>query len=61
MFRCSLRSGKRTHAFLAVALFFLGFAGASVTARVDAGIPNTPARREGIRFQSQCRLAGTNH
>ena len=43
MFRQSLRSGRRTHGFLKVTLFFLGFAGASVSARADAGIPDTPA------------------
>jgi Peptidase family S41/N-terminal domain of Peptidase_S41 in eukaryotic IRBP len=43
MFRQSLRSGKRTHTFLEVTLLFLSFAGASVSARADAGIPNTPA------------------
>ena len=43
MFRQSLRSAKRTHMFLEVTLLFLGFAGAAVNARADAGIPNTPA------------------
>jgi hypothetical protein len=43
MFRQSLRSGKRTHTLLEVTLLFLGFAGASISARADAGIPNTPA------------------
>ena len=43
MFRQSLRSGKCTHALLVVTLLFLGFPGASVSARADAGIPNTPA------------------
>ena len=43
MFRQSLRSGKRTHTLLEVTLLFLSFAGASVSARADAGIPNTPA------------------
>jgi hypothetical protein len=45
MFRQTLRSGRRTHAILKVTLFFLGFAGASVSARADADIPNTPAGR----------------
>ena len=43
MFRQSLRSGRRTHAFLKVTLLFLGFAGASASTRADAGIPDTPA------------------
>lgn len=43
MFRQSLGSGRGTLAFLKVTLFFLGFASASVSARADADIPNTPA------------------
>jgi hypothetical protein len=43
MFRQSLRSGRRTYAFLQVTLVFLGFAGASACARADAIIPDTTA------------------
>jgi retinol-binding protein 3 len=43
MFRQSLRSGKCNHTLLVVTLLFLGFLGASVSARADASIPNTPA------------------
>ena len=43
MFRQSFRSGRRAHAFLTGTLFFLSFAGASVSVRADAGIPDTPA------------------
>jgi hypothetical protein len=43
MFRRYLLSGRRADAFLRVTLFFLAFAVASVSAREDARIPDTPA------------------